>query len=251
MIPITLDFLTSRNRPKQPLTKLKGIVIHYTGNFSRGANAQANRNYFNKDIRVNGKNIFASAHYVVDDQKVIQCIPDEEVAFHCGAVAGLPYTALANKIRENKSTNYFLLGIEMCVNVDSTWEKTYQNTVELTASLMVKHSLGIEDVYRHFDITHKICPRMMVEDPQAWVRFKNDVVRALSPNALFMIKTAKVLAKELNVRSTPVYDRKAPKINFLKSIPRNQVVQIYGEDNGWARIGQNEWVNAQYLSVIN
>ena len=47
MIPITQALLTNHNRPKFKLKKLKGIVIHWTANTNPGANALANRNYFN------------------------------------------------------------------------------------------------------------------------------------------------------------------------------------------------------------
>ena len=45
---ITQDLLTSkRNRPGTKCEIRKGIVIHYTANTSKGANAKRNRDYFN------------------------------------------------------------------------------------------------------------------------------------------------------------------------------------------------------------
>lgn len=162
MLPITPMLLTNRNRPRKKLIKLKGIVIHWTANTNRGANALANRNYFNST------NVSASAHYVVDDRQIIQCIPDDEVAWHVGAKK---YTSLGETLRQIPySPNYFLLGIEMCVNSDGDWGKTYRNTVELVAQLIRQHKLTLQQVYRHYDITGKECPKMMIAECE-WRKF--------------------------------------------------------------------------------
>ncbi|MEL6866296.1 MAG: N-acetylmuramoyl-L-alanine amidase, partial [Bacteroidota bacterium] len=85
MLPITKQFLTHRrtrpalrNRSWYTIRQLKGIVAHWTANRSRGADAMANRNYFNTTDR------YASAHYIIDDHSIIQCLPDHEVAYHVG-----------------------------------------------------------------------------------------------------------------------------------------------------------------------
>jgi N-acetylmuramoyl-L-alanine amidase len=101
MLPITQDLLTSKkNRPAlrnsfYKIKKLKGIVIHWTANPHKGAGAKANRNYFNLGER------YASAHYCVDDSKIIQCIPDDEVGYHVGANS---YKPQGIKLMENNLT---------------------------------------------------------------------------------------------------------------------------------------------------
>lgn len=252
MPAIEQKLITSINRPKRNLAKLKGVVVHYTANYSRGADALAHFNYFNRSIRVNGRIRIASAHYMVDDQRILQLIPDAEVAFHCGAVSGLPYTDLANNvIRENGlSANEFLIGIEMCVNVDGVWEKTYAHTVELTGGLLRKHGLGLDQLYRHYDITHKVCPKMFVEAPSLWTRFKNDVQFVVKGNLVEQIRRAVVVPKELNVRSSPRFDPQNPDFNLIRRIPTNEVVHIYGNTNGWADIGNGEWVKTSLLRIL-
>ncbi|MCX8125326.1 MAG: N-acetylmuramoyl-L-alanine amidase, partial [Spirochaetes bacterium] len=166
MLPITQMLLINQNRPKIKLKKLKGVVIHWTANTGKGANAIANRNYFNTTKTA------ASAHYIVDVHSIVQCVPDGEVAWHVGASK---YTSTGEKIREKPySPNYFLIGIEMCVNSDGNWNKTYQNTVELTAYLLKKYGLTINNLYRHYDITGKNCPAMMIAESE-WTKFKNAV----------------------------------------------------------------------------
>jgi N-acetylmuramoyl-L-alanine amidase CwlA len=155
--------LTSQqNRSGKKLLKIKGVVIHYTGNTGRGANAVANRNYFNNTTT------YASAHYIVDDHSIIRCIPDNEVAWHVGAKS---YTPIGMTIKENATPNYYLIGIEMCVNSDGDWNKTYQYTAELAAFLLRKYNLTMDNLYRHYDITGKLCPAMMVNNAE-WSKFR-------------------------------------------------------------------------------
>ena len=145
-------------------------MIHWTANTNKGADAVANRNYFNTT------NNWASTHYIVDDKQIIRCLPDDEIGYHMGSSK---YTRLADDIREGKySPNYFLLGIEMCVNKDGDWDKTYNATVELAAYLLRKHGLTVEDIYRHYDITGKDCPKMLLEE-EAWSNFKVRVTKEL------------------------------------------------------------------------
>ena len=168
MIPITQMFLTNKvANSRKKLIKLKGITMHWTANTRKGANALANRNFFNT-VRP-GNN--TSAHYIVDDKSIIQCIKDDEVAYHVGATK---YTQTGNIIREGKTPNYFLIGIEMCVNEGGDWNKTYKNSVELAAQILKKYGLGIDNLYRHYDITGKDCPKMMI-DKNAWEKFQTNV----------------------------------------------------------------------------
>lgn len=163
MLPITRNYLTSRrtrpalrNRKWYTLRRLKGVVIHWTANESVGADALANRNYFNTTDR------YASAHYLVDDGSIVQVLPDHEVGYHVG---GRYYKPIGESIREDGLTpNYFLIGIEMCVNKDGNWNKTYQNSVELAAHLLNKYNFTVNDLYRHYDITGKLCPMMMIDE---------------------------------------------------------------------------------------
>jgi N-acetylmuramoyl-L-alanine amidase len=194
MLPIKRLLLTNKNRPKKKLKKLKGIVIHWTANEDSGANALANRNYFNNTNRP------ASAHYIVDDHQIIQCIPDDEVAYHVGA---RKYRADGIKILESPyGPNYFLIGIEMCVNKDGVWSKTYQNTINLVVYLLKKYSLTVNDLYRHYDITGKNCPKMMLEGKD-WENFRNDVQLS--------IDKSKIKSPEENKQETKKDDTKAVK----------------------------------------
>ena len=153
----------------------RGIVVHWTANQGIGANAQANRNYFQNCTRN------ASAHYCVDNAEVVRCVPEREMAYHVGA-----------KIYKTKALgsypNNCTIGIEMCVNSDGNFWGMWHNTVYLVADLMIRYKLGIADLYRHYDVTGKTCPAFFVSEvyakqygftsaAAAWSKFKDDVAR--------------------------------------------------------------------------
>lgn len=243
MLPITKDLLTSkRNRPflrdekTYSLRKLKGVIAHWTANEGKGANAKANRNYFNNTDR------YASAHYIVDDKTIIQCLYDNEVGYHVGANI---YKADGNRIKEGSLTpNYFVVGFEMCVNKDGDWNKTYKNSVDLAAYLLRKYEFTIHDLYRHYDITGKDCPKMMLTET-AWQAFKTDIAKAMSDDPAIQIATGKVNTGELNVRSGPGTSN-----GVVTKIKLNTSVSIFEEKNGWYRIAAGRWVYKQYIDLV-
>ncbi|MEM6726046.1 MAG: N-acetylmuramoyl-L-alanine amidase, partial [Bacteroidota bacterium] len=199
MIPISNALLTSRrNRPflrdpqKYRIYNLKGVIVHWTANTGAGANAWANRNYFNTTDR------YASAHYMVDDNHILQCLPDYEVGYHVGART---YKPIGKSLMEgDKNPNYFVIGIEMCVNSDGDWDKTYQNTVDLTQYLLNLHNFSIHQLWRHYDITGKDCPKMMI-DEAPWQAFRKDVNEGLKLNLRDTIKKGVIRVDDyLNVR---------------------------------------------------
>ena len=67
------------NRSNRGGTPIKYIVVHDTGNPSRGANATAHYNYFN------GGDRSSSADFFVDDTQVL-CVNDyyKYYTWHCG-----------------------------------------------------------------------------------------------------------------------------------------------------------------------
>ena len=127
-------------------SNIKFIVIHYTGNSSKGANAMAHYRYLQSATR------YGSAHYFVDDHEIIQVIGDSQVAWAVGDNQGHG-TAL------NGCTNQNSISIEMCVNSDGDFNKTLYQTIELTKELLRLYPQA--RVCRHYDVSRKSCPAMM------------------------------------------------------------------------------------------
>jgi len=138
---------------------IKYIVIHYTGN--DGDTAFANCKYFK------GANRNASAHYFVDEHEVWRSVPDGDKAWHCGGDTYYhPYC---------RNTN--ALGIELCSRKDKNGNyyfkpETVALAVELTREKMAQYGIPPENVVRHYDVTHKVCPAPFVNNEAAWQAFK-------------------------------------------------------------------------------
>lgn len=148
-----------RNYRSRGKVEIKYLVIHDTGNSSRGAGALAHRNYVENNKRG------ASAHYFVDDKVIVQYVGDSSSAGSVGDGKG-----------KYGITNANSLSIEMCINSDSNYEAMYKNTVELTKNLMRKFNIPIERVVRHYDASRKNCPGHMRQNNWSkWWKFKEDI----------------------------------------------------------------------------
>jgi N-acetylmuramoyl-L-alanine amidase len=172
-------FLTKNpySRPGTLLKGVKGIVVHWVEN--PGTSALANRTYFEglKD-QVPGlppeKYRYASAHYIIGiDGDMLQCVPEKEMCYHVGA-------ALYMEGALHRLSNYpndCTLGIELChPGRDGKFtDKTLQSCRELASSLLSRYGLNREDLWRHFDVTGKLCPRYFVDYPDEWDVFKASV----------------------------------------------------------------------------
>lgn len=152
---------------KRPYSDIKWIVIHYTGNYSKGADAMAHYRYLQTAIR------YGSAHYYVDDKRIIQTIGDSLVAWSVGDNQG-------HGKYLNGCTNSNSISVEMCVNADSDQTLVYKNTLELTKNLMRKFNVPASRVCRHYDVSKKDCPNNFRADNWAkWWQFKKDIEKPI------------------------------------------------------------------------
>jgi N-acetylmuramoyl-L-alanine amidase len=225
------------------LRQVRGIIAHWTANTRRGADALANRNYFNNGSPGPNRTFrAASAHYCVDSDGIIQCLPDNEVGFHIGGAHYKPEGIRLMAGYKGFTPNYFAIGFEMCVNEDGDWNKTLENSVDLAAYLIFKHGLTINNLHRHYDITGKDCPRMMIESKK-WEEFKRNVAIKYA-NIYTRCRRAAVTSKELNVRKGPGAEHS---INHVLK-QGDRVVIFPGGNANWVCIGENKFVNQKYLT---
>lgn len=139
------------------------IVIHYTGNTTD--TAKANANYF---YNVNRK---SSAHYFVDDTKVYEVVSPDNTSWAVGVNYG--YNNLFGKC-----TNYNSINIEMCSTKGKISDKTFANTVALTKKLMKTYAITQGRVVRHYDVCSKICPGWkgwIGSNDNLWKKFKKEL----------------------------------------------------------------------------
>ncbi|MFE1628923.1 N-acetylmuramoyl-L-alanine amidase [Brevibacillus reuszeri] len=243
---ITEMLLTNpRSRPRTKITP-KGVVIHWTANERRGADALANRNYFNNPTTE------ASAHYIVDDTKIIRCLPENEMGYHVGAKVYKPMALAKLSTYPNNCT----IGIEMCVNEDGSFPVMYQRTVELTASILKRYGWGVEQLWRHYDITGKNCPAFFVGDDyarkytgaraaEAWERFQQDVHRLLTAYPQKPQGDVDKCAIQVTLAANGFV------INGVSYVPVRAVTEAVGGVVGWEPETTTVTVNGREITCIN
>ena len=153
-IPVLTQYIPEgrQNRPGI-LRDIRWIVIHETDNFAASADAQHHSDYLaTNETDVN------SWHYTVGEDVIIHQLPDEEVGWHAG-----------DQTTEHGG-NMAGVGIEMCVNAGSDFEKTVDNTARLAAVLLKAYDLDIDSLKRHHDFSGKNCPAHYYKE-EDWQQF--------------------------------------------------------------------------------
>lgn len=141
-------------------SKIKYIVWHYTA--SDGATDENSGNYFKNNVTK------TSAHYFVDDDSVTISVPDTYTAYSVGGSRYYDYKKTGGARLYKVATNANTLNIELCDVVKNgkhdVTEKTLENAIELTRSLMKKYNIPLSNVIRHFDVTGKYCPAYFMDE---------------------------------------------------------------------------------------
>jgi N-acetylmuramoyl-L-alanine amidase len=141
-------YLTSGRggRPGTKLAAVKFIVLHWTANLDPGADAHANRDFFENHPQAE-----VASHFIVDDKAIVACVPTDEVAYHAG----------------DHTTNLYSIGVEWCVNADSKGAETYRNVAGLVGRLLDDFNLDLDALIRHYDVCSVECPGFFVSDARA------------------------------------------------------------------------------------
>ena len=162
MVPIKTMLAHRANYGTKRGGPIEWLVMHYTAN--DGDSDTSNGKYFQQPL-----NPVASAHFFVDDDSITISVPEDYVAFHCGAYH---YT-------HPFCRNYNSIGIEMCDakrdgRVMAT-AKTIANAADLAAMLCEKYNIPVDHIIRHYDVTGKLCPKYWVDDPEGIKKFREMV----------------------------------------------------------------------------
>lgn len=180
------------SRPQTPLKEILAIVIHWTAN--PYASAKNNRDYF--EAKKTGMGGYGSAHYIIGlGGEIIQCIPETEIAYHCGTnqkdpASGQLYTDYARQKFKHyavhwrtTSPNFCTIGIELCpTDYDGHFtDETIKAAVELCADICKRHNLAADDITTHHDIVGwKDCPRLWTKQPALLGAFRASVKDTLA-----------------------------------------------------------------------
>ena len=123
--------------------KVRYIVIHETDNTSKVATASNHAEYLSKNNKTS-----TSWHYTVDEKEIYHHVPDEEVAHHAATQEG----------------NQYGIGIELCVNEEGDFEKTFENASKLVAYLLKEYGLTTKSIKTHNDFSGKDCPHNILKN---------------------------------------------------------------------------------------
>lgn len=160
MLPIKQMLVSSTKYSiKAPYTmKPQYITVHNTANDASALNEAKYHNSNNNQV---------SFHYAVDDKQIIQVVPDNRTAWHCGDARG--------------NGNMKSIGVEICYSKSggTRYDKAEENAVELVAYLLNKHGLGIDRIRKHQDWSGKYCPHRIL-DKGTWKDFVKRVEKALN-----------------------------------------------------------------------
>ncbi|XOS90934.1 N-acetylmuramoyl-L-alanine amidase family protein [Brevibacillus laterosporus] len=154
------DFVPAgrKNRSGRKMTP-NYITIHNTCNAGKGTDALSHAKYIKGDAAAQRQ---ASWHFTVDDKCIIQHLPLDEMAWHCGDGNG----------PGNGPGNSSSIGIEICENSDGDIRKAGDLAAQLAADLLKQFNLGIDRVKQHWDWSGKNCPHVLRARPNGWQDFK-------------------------------------------------------------------------------
>lgn len=126
-------------------------------------------------------------------------------------------TVEEKKYYHKKCRNNNSIGIEMCLtSKNMISDRTIQNTVELVQLLMKKYKIAPENVVRHYDVTHKLCPAPFIEK-QKWRELKKQLVGETSSKKEYIkVISIGTDGKGLAVRKKP--DWNATPIVYVKML---------------------------------
>jgi len=144
------------------------ITVHNTANDAPAANEIS---------YMIGNNNQVSYHVAIDDKEVIQAIPFNRNAWHCGDGGG------STDPNALKKGNRLSIGIEICYSKSGgvRYGVAEENAVQYVAKLLKQFGWGIERVKKHQDWNGKYCPhRILAED--RWNSFLKRIEEAMKPN---------------------------------------------------------------------
>ncbi len=152
---------------KAPYTMVpQNITVHNTANDAPAANEISYMNSNNNQV---------SYHVAIDDKEVIQAIPFNRNAWHCGDGGG------STDPNALKKGNRLSIGIEICYSKSGgvRYGVAEENAVQYVAKLLKQFGWGIERVKKHQDWNGKYCPHRILSEDR-WESFLKRIEKAMN-----------------------------------------------------------------------
>ena len=145
-------------RRRNSCERIEWIVVHYTGMMATQGDPDTAADAIARSNRE------ASTHYLVGDH-IVQLLPVKYVAYHVGAKDDGKLIPCYN----GNSIGVYLCECKMDFSSDSVscndWyftPQTLANGAHLIAYMAQEYNIPTDHIVRHYDVTHKRCPRPFV-----------------------------------------------------------------------------------------
>ena len=145
-------------RRRNSFERLEWIVVHYTGMMATQGDPDTAADAIARSNRE------ASTHYLVGDH-IVQLLPVKYAAYHVGAKDDSKLIPCYN----GNSIGVYLCECKMDFSSDNIscndWyftPQTLANGAHLIAYLAQEFGIPTDHIVRHYDVTHKRCPRPFV-----------------------------------------------------------------------------------------
>lgn len=202
IVPASLDNI----RSNQPFSGQTSVTYHETANFNAGADAEMHKRW----LHGGAGGAYVGFNFVVDDRKIIQLTPLNEVTWHAGTTEG----------------NRMSWGVEQCVNADADLVRARRNTSYLMAGLCAAKGWDPRaKVIQHNVWYGKNCPLVIRRDglwpimQSLFVERTEEVKRAMAGTADREPQTVNFLVP-MYVRTTPgFWDTSNNKPNVIAELP--------------------------------
>ncbi|MEC2134681.1 N-acetylmuramoyl-L-alanine amidase family protein [Bacillus subtilis] len=220
------------------------ITFHNTAN-----DASAN----NEISYMRNNNETVSYHFAVDDKEVVQGLPTNRSAFHCGD-------------GEYGTGNRKSIGVEVCYSNSGgeRYRKAEALAIKFIAQLLKERGWGVDRVKKHQDWSGKYCPHRVLDEGR-WNAVKAAIaaeLKALGGNTSSssskpptkVVKTNgsyvknTVIADSLNVRT-----QRNANSSIVLTLPKGSTVQYQkgSTQNGWGYIKYTNSKGATYSGYVN
>ncbi|UPW82307.1 N-acetylmuramoyl-L-alanine amidase family protein [Lysinibacillus sp. Ag94] len=195
--------LASKYPIKSPYTmNPQYITVHNTANDASAENEI-------KYMITNGNQV--SYHVAVDDKQVIQAIPFNRNAWHCGDGQG--------------NGNRKSIGIEICYSKSggARYVAAEENAVQYIAKLLKQYGWGIERVKKHQDWNGKYCPHRILSENR-WNSFLKRIELAMKPTTQTITPTQP--KEETNMANSLTSTAKEDLKALLKTTYQNGILKV-------------------------
>ena len=168
-----LPYTYGKQRTGIKKTSTEYVVVHDTGNPSKGATAKMHDTYIT-NLNNSSSSDYISWHFTVGNDGIYRHLPLDEVGYHAGDGSHVFGDVYHNTSYGKEDCigggNRNGIGIESCINEGSDYTYTMRILAELVAELLIEFDLGFDRVKQHNDFSGKNCPQV-IREARRWNEF--------------------------------------------------------------------------------